>query len=95
MRDTGPGIPAEALPRIFDRFYRADQARSRGAGGAGLGLCIAKTIAELHGGRIEVESPPGAGSTFRVLLPVLQPEQCNHTTEARSTRRETGKSLGA
>ena len=70
VADTGVGIPPDALPRIFDRFFRADQARSRGAGGAGLGLCIARTIAELHGGRIDVESTPGVGSTFRLLVPL-------------------------
>src|SRR5574341_1673917 len=70
VQDTGIGIPADTLPRIFERFYRVDQARSREAGGAGLGLCIAKTIAEAHGGRIEVQSTPGAGSTFRLLLPL-------------------------
>jgi len=70
VSDTGVGIPSDALPRIFDRFFRADQARSRGAGGAGLGLCIARTIAELHGGRIDVESAPGVGSTFRLLVPL-------------------------
>jgi heavy metal sensor kinase len=64
--DTGIGIPPEHLPRIFDRFYRVDPARS--AGGAGLGLAIARQIAEAHGGRLEVRSAPGAGSTFTVLL---------------------------
>ena len=70
VRDTGIGIPAEELPRIFERFYRVDPVRSRETGGAGLGLCIAKTIAEAHGGRIDVHSSPGAGSTFTLLLPV-------------------------
>jgi len=69
VRDTGVGISPEAIPRIFERFYRVDPARSRGTGGAGLGLCIAKTIAAAHGGSIEVQSTPGAGSTFTLLLP--------------------------
>jgi signal transduction histidine kinase len=70
VADTGVGIPSDALPRIFDRFYRVDGARSREAGGTGLGLCIAKTIAEAHAGRIEVVSTPGAGSAFTVHLPI-------------------------
>jgi two-component system, OmpR family, sensor kinase len=70
VQDTGVGIPAEALPRIFERFYRVDDARSREAGGTGLGLCIARTIAEAHEGRIEVASVPGVGSTFTVRLPL-------------------------
>lgn len=70
VRDEGPGISAEHLPRIFDRFYRADAARDRAAGGAGLGLAIAREIAEAHGGRIEVVSAPGAGSTFTLELPL-------------------------
>jgi len=70
VRDTGIGIPPEALPRIFDRFYRVDPSRSRESRSAGLGLCIAKTIAEAHGGRILVQSTPGAGSAFTVSLPL-------------------------
>ncbi len=66
--DTGAGIPADELPRIFDRFYRVD--RARGRGGAGLGLEICRRIVEAHGGRIDVESEPGAGSTFRIRLRV-------------------------
>jgi signal transduction histidine kinase len=67
--DTGIGIDAADLPRIFDRFYRVDKARSRSQGGSGLGLAICQWIAEAHGGRIEVSSQPDAGSTFTVRLP--------------------------
>ena len=70
VSDTGSGIPADALPHIFDRFYRVDKARSREVGGAGLGLAIARWIAEAHGGSIRVESDPGVGTTFTVELPV-------------------------
>jgi heavy metal sensor kinase len=69
VTDTGSGIPAEHLPHIFDRFYRVDKARSREAGGSGLGLSIARWIAEAHGGRIKVQSEAGRGATFTVLLP--------------------------
>ncbi|MBI3083973.1 MAG: HAMP domain-containing protein [Candidatus Omnitrophica bacterium] len=70
VADTGIGIEAHDLPRIFDRFYRVDQSRSRAEGGYGLGLAICKWIAEAHGGSIHVESSPGKGSTFSVRLPV-------------------------
>ena len=73
VADTGPGIPPEHQARIFDRFYRVDQPRSRDAGGSGLGLAICRWIAEAHGGQIEVTSQPGAGSTFTVVLPALDP----------------------
>jgi heavy metal sensor kinase len=71
IRDTGMGIAADDLPRIFDRFYRADQSRSRAVAGSGLGLSIARWIAEMHKGRIEVESQLGAGSLFRIVLPMV------------------------
>lgn len=70
VSDTGVGIAPEDLPHIFDRFWRVDRARTRSAGGSGLGLSIAQSIAEAHGGRISVESEPGKGSTFELLLPL-------------------------
>ncbi len=69
VKDTGIGIPQEALPHLFERFYRVDKARSRDTGGTGLGLAIANRIVTLHGGYIEVESTPGKGSVFTVRLP--------------------------
>lgn len=70
VRDNGPGIASEHLPRIFERFYRVEKARSREKGGTGLGLSIAKQLIEQHGGRIWVESQLNQGSTFRFTLPV-------------------------
>ena len=70
MADTGEGIPEPELEKIFDRFYRVDASRSRETGGSGLGLSIAQWIARAHSGSIEVESAPGAGSTFTVVLPL-------------------------
>jgi signal transduction histidine kinase len=69
VSDTGIGIPPEEQALVFERFYRVDKARSREAGGSGLGLAISRWIAEAHGGRILLESEPGAGTTFRVELP--------------------------
>jgi heavy metal sensor kinase len=73
--DEGPGIAPEHLPRIFDRFYRIDPARSREAGGTGLGLAIARWAVEANGGRIEVESEVGRGSTFRIVLKEGNPSE--------------------
>jgi two-component system phosphate regulon sensor histidine kinase PhoR len=69
VRDHGCGIEREHLPRLFERFYRVDRARSRKLGGTGLGLAIVKHIVQAHRGRIDVESTPGQGSTFRIHLP--------------------------
>ena len=78
VTDTGVGIPAEALPRLFDRFYRVDPARTHTTGntltasatGSGLGLAIAQAIVEHHQGHIQVESTQGIGTTFTVTLPI-------------------------
>ncbi len=69
VEDTGIGIPKEALPSIFDRFYRVDSARSRQTGGTGLGLSIALKLAQQHGGKITVESEEGVGTTFVIVIP--------------------------
>ena len=69
VSDNGVGIPPEHLPRIFERFYRVDKARSRERGGTGLGLAIVRHIADLHGGRATLASEPGRGSTFRIEIP--------------------------
>ncbi|TWI71656.1 two-component system phosphate regulon sensor histidine kinase PhoR [Desulfobotulus alkaliphilus] len=68
--DSGPGIPEEHLPRLFERFYRVDKARTRRLGGTGLGLAIVKHIMNAHGGRVEVRSRPGEGSVFTLFLPL-------------------------
>ncbi len=81
VRDTGEGIPADALPHVFERFYRADDARTRDRGGAGLGLSIVKAVVTRHGGTVEAESTPGRGAVLRVRLP---------GAAARPTRRRTG-----
>ena len=72
VADNGPGIAGEHLPRVFERFYRVDKARSRELGGTGLGLSIVKHIVQAHGGRVWAESEVGKGSTFFFTLPWTQ-----------------------
>jgi two-component system heavy metal sensor histidine kinase CusS len=70
VSDTGVGIPAEALPRVFDRFFRVDSSRSQASGGTGLGLAIVQSIALLHGGNVRISSQPGRGTTVTLHMPV-------------------------
>ncbi|MHB1122066.1 MAG: phosphate regulon sensor histidine kinase PhoR [Ramlibacter sp.] len=72
VRDTGPGVAAEHLPRLTERFYRVDRSRSRETGGTGLGLAIVKHVVQRHGGELKIESRPGAGSTFAIELPAAR-----------------------
>jgi heavy metal sensor kinase len=83
--DDGPGIAAEHLPHIFERFYRADRARSRERGGAGLGLSIARWAVEANGGRIEVESEVGRGSRFRIVVPAAGAVSVTSQSRRRTT----------
>jgi two-component system sensor histidine kinase BaeS len=73
VSDTGIGIAAEDLPRVFTRFWRGEKSRSRDTGGAGIGLAIVKELVKAHGGEVGVESAPGRGSLFRVTLPLSPP----------------------
>jgi signal transduction histidine kinase len=88
VADTGRGIPAAALPHVFDRFFRVDQARARSTGGAGLGLAVARAIVESHRGTIACSSREGAGSIFVVTLPLT-----THGSELKTTPHAPGNAL--
>jgi signal transduction histidine kinase len=75
VSDTGRGIAPEHLPSVFDRFFRADRSRTAGRGGVGLGLSIVKSIADLHGGEVSVESQLGRGTRFTLRFPKNPPSQ--------------------
>jgi len=77
VADHGPGLTPEQADRVFERFYRADQARTRQAGGTGLGLAIVSALVTAHGGTVTAEPTPGGGATFRIVLP-LAPEVVDH-----------------
>ncbi len=79
VADSGPGLAAEHAERVFERFFRADPSRARSSGGSGLGLSIVSAITEAHGGRAEVDSTPGRGTTFRVFLPLTSDSQADTT----------------
>jgi two-component system phosphate regulon sensor histidine kinase PhoR len=82
VRDTGPGIPAEELPRLFERFYRVDKARSRALGGTGLGLAIVKHVLTRHQATLEIESEPGKGSCFSAVFPTRRVKSAAGTASA-------------
>jgi two-component system sensor histidine kinase BaeS len=83
VEDTGPGIPADSLPRIFERFYQADPSRSRGTGTSGLGLSIVRALAEAHGGRAGAENRAEGGARLWIELPLVRPARQDSTQEPR------------
>jgi signal transduction histidine kinase len=88
VTDTGIGIAQEHLPRIFDRFYQVDTSRTQdGTAGFGLGLSLARWIAEAHGGSIEIRSQVGVGSIFSIHLPLARPEHEQSSQSAQATQR--------
>lgn len=93
VHDSGPGIAPEHRERVFDRFYRIDAGRSRDAGGAGLGLSIAKWGAEAHSGRLEIECPPTGGTTFRLILPSVKASSRNGASDSEQSFRESSANL--
>ena len=94
VADTGPGIPAEHLPRIFERFYRVDRARSRRNGGTGLGLAIVKSVVEAHGGQVDVASTTAPGQAQGTTFTVRLPAQPAADGPDRSARRAAGDGPG-
>ncbi len=94
VRDTGPGIAPEHIPRLTERFYRVDRSRSRETGGTGLGLAIVKHVAQRHGAELKIESTPGAGSTFSIVFPAARLRTVVKPGAAPSERLATGSPAG-
>lgn len=94
VTDQGEGIAAEHLPRIFERFYRVDLARSRAEGGTGLGLSIARHTMRAHGGSIEVWSQPGVGSSFTLTFPTIDDTKPKRKKEKKSSKKPKSESAG-
>ena len=93
VEDTGKGIQEDAIPRIFDRFYRADDSRSRKTGGAGLGLAICKAIAEAHGASLRVKSRPGEGTLFTLEIPLIPDTAASPQPEAQTDSSSAGPEI--
>jgi heavy metal sensor kinase len=87
VRDTGPGIPAGQVSKVFDRFYRVEESRSSNPGGGGLGLSIARWNVEIHGGRIMARSEPGLGAVFSIILPRVEPPSDMRRPDPNASRR--------
>jgi two-component system phosphate regulon sensor histidine kinase PhoR len=94
VRDTGPGISPEHLPRLTERFYRVDRSRSRETGGTGLGLAIVKHVVQRHGGELAIESTPGAGSSFSILLPAARVRPLAPAADGSASRTATESAAG-
>jgi two-component system phosphate regulon sensor histidine kinase PhoR len=84
VHDSGPGIAAEHIPRLTERFYRVDRSRSRETGGTGLGLAIVKHVAQRHGAELRIESTPGKGSTFALIFPANRVRAAFRAVSART-----------
>jgi two-component system, OmpR family, sensor kinase len=97
VQDAGHGLSEKSLERVFERFYRADQSRSRARGGVGLGLSIVAAVAEAHGGTVAARSEVGKGATFRIALPLLKGNNSHRTPSdfpARVASMETTSNKG-
>ena len=95
VADTGPGIAREHLPRLTERFYRVDGSRSRDTGGTGLGLSIVKHVVQRHGGELDIQSEPGQGSTFRLVVPAARVRDALAVPELSTTQSRVEREEGA